>query len=224
MAAVLLVLALGAGLALGRVYGGDFSRLLRTRPDMWQLLAVGLAFQALIRLLGVGGSWAMLLEIPSALALIGFAIANIRIGGMVMVAVGLTLNFVVTVINWGMPTSESAMISAGITTKAAASTLSLDGPRHLATSDDLLRFLGEVIALPGGLVISIGDVLLHIGYVLVVASLMRGRRLRRDLDGDYERRIAPLGRGPAPRRGPGTHPSRLDAGQRPSQRDRTASR
>lgn len=224
MAAVLLALALGAGFALGRACGGDLSRLRHVRPEMWQFLVGGLLLQAIVRVSGVGGSWAMLLEIPSALALITFAVSNIRIGGMVLIATGLTLNFVVTVINWGMPTSESALISAGITTKAAADTVSLNGPRHLASSDDLFRFLGEVIALPGGLVISIGDVLLHLGYVLVVASLMRGRRVRRDLDGNYERRIAPLGRGPAPRRGPGTHPSRLDSGQRPSQHDRTASR
>lgn len=210
MAALLTVLAIGAGVALGLANGGSFERLRHLRPDMWPAGAAGLALQVLIRLTGMSGTLAVLVEIVSAIALITFAVANIRVGGMVLIVAGLGLNLLPTVVDWGIPTSRSALVSAGVIDDRPEARVELDGPRHVATSDDTLRWLGETIPLPTGQVISIGDVLLQIGYVLVVSSVLRGRVLRRPMDGEYGRRIAPLAEGPARRRGPGLHPSRLD--------------
>jgi hypothetical protein len=128
---------------------------------------------------------------------------------MVLVVAGLALNLGPTVIDWGTPTSRDALVTADIIKESDSGDITLDGPRHVATDSDSLTWLGETIALPTGQVISFGDVLLQFGYLFVTASLVRGRVLRRD-DTSYRRKIAPLGQGPAARRGPGLHPSRLD--------------
>lgn len=213
MAALLTVLAIAAGVGLGIAKGGSLDRLRTFRPDLWQALVGGVALQLLIRVTGVRGTPAVLLEIVSAVALLTFAVANIRIGGMVLVVAGLGLNLLPTVVDWGIPTSRSALDTAGLIDDRPGATVILEGPRHVATADDALRWLGEIIPLPTRQVISIGDVIRHAGYVLVVASLLRGRVMRRPMDGDYGRRIAPLAEGPARRRGPGLHPSRLDHGR-----------
>ena len=212
MAALLTVLAIAAGVARGIANGGRFERVLHFRPELWPVGAAGVAVQFLLRVTGIGGGWAVAIDILSGIALIWFALANIRVGGMVLVVAGLMLNMVPIVINWGMPTSLDALVRSGIVADPPPAVVDLDGPRHVATADDSLRWLGEVIAVPTKQVISFGDGLLQIGYLLVTASLLRGRIVRRDPDGDYPRRIAALGRGPVRRRGPGTHPSRLDRG------------
>ena len=225
MAALLTLLAIAAGAVLGISHGGSIERVLAYRPHLWPALAGGLAVQLLIRVAGIDGGFAVALEIISALALIVFAVANVRLGGMVLVVAGLSLNLVPTVVDWGMPTSRDALVTAGIIERSDRGKVQLDGARHVATDDDSLTWLGEVIALPTGQVITFGDVLLQFGYLFVTASLLRGRVLRDPGSGSYRRRIAPLGQGPARRRGPGLHPSRLDpnaiAAARRSRREAT---
>jgi hypothetical protein len=52
---------------------------------------------------------------------------------------------------------------------------------HLATDDDLLRFLGDVIPLPDPIeqAVSLGDILTYAGVGLVVIGAMRGDVARR---------------------------------------------
>jgi len=210
MAALLTLGAIVAGLVVGLGNGGSLDRIRQYEPQVWQAGLAGLFVQVIIRVGGLSGGWAVVLEIISSLALLAFAVANIRLGGMVLVVAGLALNLVPTVIDWGVPTSRDALETAGIVEKSANGTIKLEGARHVATSADSLTWLGETIALPTGQVISFGDGLLQVGYLLVTASLVRGRVLRRSGAGSYRTRIAPLGQGPARRRGPGLHPSRLD--------------
>lgn len=210
MAALLTLLAIVAGGVVGLTNGGRIDRILEYRPQLWQALAGGLFLQLVIRVAGLDGSLAVVLEIISALALLAFTVSNVRLGGMVLVVAGLSLNLIPTVINWGMPTSRDALVTADIISASDRGTVKLEGARHVATDDDTLTWLGETIALPTGQVISFGDTLLQFCYLFVTASLLRGRVLRQDGGGDYRRRIAPLGQGPARRHGPGLHPSRLD--------------
>lgn len=210
MAALLTLFAIVAGGVLGIANGGRLDRVLEYRPHLWPALAGGLFLQLVIRVAGLDGSLAVVLEIMSALALLAFAATNVRLGGMVLVVAGLALNLVPTVVNWGMPTSRDALVTAGIVEESASGSVELDGARHVATDDDSLTWLGETIALPTGQVISFGDTLLQFGYLFVTASLLRGRVLRDPGTSTYRSRIAPLGQGPARRRGPGLHPSRLD--------------
>ena len=209
MAALLTVLSIIIGIAIGATNGGTLERALLWRPAAWQLLAAGIALQLLLRTGWLGGGWASLVEVISSVCLMVFAAANIRIGGMVLVLGGLVMNFIPMLVNWGTPTSLSALRSAGVVTGSGAANVTVSGARHVATDNDWFRVLGEVIPMPTHQVISLGDLVLLCGYALVIASVMRGRTVRRTAGGTYRERIAPLAKGPANRRGPGLHPSRL---------------
>ncbi len=218
MALVPTLLALGIGVGLGLYWGGSVSNLLEWVPPLWEALVAGVVVTVLLDVVPWSGPVMTLLSIIATGALLAFAVVNIRIGGMVLVAAGLGLNLFVTVINWGMPVSTSALVSAGVLDEADTAEVVLTGGR---TADGaLLGFLGDVIPLPWGQVISIGDVLVLVGLALVVASVLRRYEVGRPVggggrgQGDYRSALDALGRGPAPRRGPGLHPSRMSGSDR----------
>ncbi len=218
MALVPTLLALGIGVGLGLYWGGSVSNLLEWVPPLWEALVAGVVVTVLLDVVPWSGPVMTLLSIIATGALLAFAVVNIRIGGMVLVAAGLGLNLFVTVINWGMPVSTSALVSAGVLDEADTAEVVLTGGR---TADGaLLGFLGDVIPLPWGQVISIGDVLVLVGLALVVASVLRRYEGGRPVggggrgQGDYRSALDALGRGPAPRRGPGLHPSRMSGSDR----------
>ena len=219
MALVPTLLALGVGLALGLHWGGQLSNVTTWVPPLWQALVAGLVLTVLVDVVPVGGGFMAFLSIVGTGLLLAFAVVNVRIGGMVLVVAGLGLNLLVTLVNWGTPVSRGALESAGVVS-GSAQALTLHGGRKLADGT-LFGFLGDVIPLPWGQVISIGDVLLLVGLALVTASVVRryevgsGSRSGPGRGGyggprDYRSALDALGRGPAPRRGPGLHPSRLD--------------
>lgn len=210
-----IALAVLAGVGIGLVSGGQMGNLTRWRPDRWQLGVVGLALQVVIRVTSMGGWFAVLVEIISAGLLISFCVLNIRVGGMILIVIGLSMNLIPVVVNWGMPVSRSAVISAGLVEGGSLEETEITGPRHLADEGDHLIFLSEAIPIPPtSQVISVGDVVLLIGFALTISALLRNRFLssgsRRGSRGGipYEEAIASLGDGPAPRRGPGTHPAK----------------
>ena len=228
MALLPTLLAITAGTALGLHWGGRIDNLIAWRPPMWQALVGGVAVLVLLDLLPIGGSFAVLLRVLALGSVLAFGVINMRVGGMVLVVAGTSLDFFVTVINWGMPVSGSALVSAGIVDEADLSAVQLNGGRELADGA-LFGFLGDVIPLPWGHVVSIGDLVVLAGVVLVTASVARryqvgggsshsyesrnGLRLvGRSGPTDYRSALDALGRGPAPRRGPGLHPSRLPDG------------
>ena len=104
----------------------------------------------------------------------------------------------------------AALVSAGVVdTESQLDTLVLSGGNEVADGA-FLGFLGGIIPLPWGQVLSIGDVLWLVGLSLVTASVMRRYEVRgRGGRGSYSDSLSALSRGPAPRRGPGLHPSRL---------------
>jgi uncharacterized protein YukE len=241
------LLAIGIGVALGLHWGGRVDNLLAWRPPLWQALGAGVSLLVVLDLVPIGGAFAAFLRILAMVAVMAFTVVNIRIGGMVLVAAGTALDLLVTVLNWGMPVSGSALVSAGIVSEADLATVELNGGRELADGA-ALGFLGDTIPLPWGHVISIGDLLVLVGITLVTASVARryqvgggysafggnGRFNGRGGPSDYRSALDALGRGPAPRRGPGLHPSRLprqragakrrSVGRTPASRSRDGSR
>ena len=224
------LLALGLGIFLGLRGGGRLDNLLAWRPPLWQLLAAGVGMTVLLDLLPWSGWFISFLRIATYGGLLFFAVVNVRIGGMVVVAVGLGLNFLVSLLNWGMPVSTSALVSAGVVSKAEVPDLVLTGGRTVGDGATL-GFLGATIPLPWGHVVSVGDLLVLVGICLVASSVVRRFEVRAaspfgPIGGgrgpaprDYRDALDALGRGPAPRKGPGLHPSRM-AGPR-GQRRRT---
>ncbi len=221
MALVPTLLAIGIGVGLGLLWGGRVSNLLEWVPPLWEALVGGIAVRVLLDLLPWSGFVPSTLAIASTAALLAFALVNVRIGGMVLVVAGLGLNLLVMFVNWGMPVSASALVSSGIVTEKQVGDVVLSGGREVADGG-FLGFLGDVIPLPWGQVISIGDVLVLVGIALVTASVLRryevGRRTPsgrggRGGPGEYRSALEALGRGPAPRKGPGLHPSKLSGAE-----------
>lgn len=217
------LLALAVGVGLGLRWGGSFHNIAQWRPVLPLVGGGGVTLMVLTDVAGVGGAPGVLLRLVALGLVVAFAVINIHTGGMVLVAAGFSLNLFVTLINWGMPTSVGALVSSGIVDdRAAAESLTLTGGREVADGAPL-GFLGDVIPLPWAQVISIGDILWLVGLALVTASVMRRyqvggtrrgnstRPLRSGSRraGTYTQSLSALGRGPAPRKGPGLHPSRL---------------
>ena len=213
MALVPTLLAIGIGLGLGVHWGGQLSNLLDWRPPLWQALAGGVVLGILLDVAPFSGGFMAFLAMVSMGLVLAFAIINIRLGGMVLVAAGMGLNLFVTLINWGTPVSGSALEQAGVVDDAGVAGLALTGGRRLADGS-IFGFLGDAIPLPWGQVISIGDIAVLVGIALVTASVVRRYEVGGGGTGfggprDYRTALDALGRGPAPRRGPGLHPSRL---------------
>jgi hypothetical protein len=170
---IVLLVAFAVGLALG----GSLRSWERMQLHWWGLALVGVALQAI----PVPASWesreaiGWWMLVASYAALLAFVAVNRRIPGAALMVVGLVLNLAVVVPNQGMPVSAHAVdIAAG----DGAVRLPQDSAKHhLATEDDVLRFLGDVIPIPPPfrIVLSIGDVLLYAGIAWFVVIVTRGR-------------------------------------------------
>lgn len=207
VAAIWTAIALLLGGALGYFKGGNIRNLLLWRPALGWLLVAGLTLQLIVRSGNISSGWAVVIECQSAALLLKFVWANRRQGGMVLILVGLVMNLIPTVVHQGLPVSRQAAEAAGVVSSGQA--VQLRGARHFSSTNEPLRFLGEHIVLPPGQVVSPGDIILLAGYGFTLAAILRKRRLRRGSALTYNKRIAPLGHGPAERRGPGLHPSRM---------------
>jgi hypothetical protein len=171
------LIAILAGVALGLSNGGRVENLLAWRPVAWKLAVGGLAVQLLFKILPLSGGFAVVLDIVSMAALIAFALLNIRVGGMVVVVIGLSLNLLPTLVDWGTPVSPNALVTAGLVSRSSLDDVHLEGPRHLQDDGDSVAWLGEVIALPTHQAISLGDLILLLGEMLVVSALLRNRHV-----------------------------------------------
>ena len=156
MALLPTLLAIGIGVGLGLHWGGRLDNLLAWRPPAWQVLAVSVTVLIVMDLLPVSGALVTFVVIAAMGGALAFAVINVRIGGMVLVVAGLGLDLLVTIVNWGMPVSGAALVSAGIVSEADLDTVALHGGRVLSDGA-LLGFLGDTIPLPWGHVVSIGD-------------------------------------------------------------------
>ena len=206
------LLALAVGTGLGLRWGGSPDAVLDWRPNRWQVGLAGVTLVIVSDLSGLTGGTAVVLRILAGALVLYFAVVNVRTGGMVLVIVGVGLNLFVTVINWGMPVAGSALVTSGVVEKAGElDGVVLSGGRRLGDGA-ILGFLGDTIPLPWGQVISLGDLLWLAGLALVTASVMRHYEVRsraRQSSRSYGDSLSALDRGPAPRRGPGLHPSRM---------------
>jgi hypothetical protein len=112
----------------------------------------------------------------SFVILAAFAIVNIRTTGFWLILAGIALNFTVIVVNEGMPVSRAAIVASG--QASTVDELVTDGgaKHHLASGEDELRFLGDVIAIRAlEQAISIGDVFTYGGVMVLIVAGM-GRR------------------------------------------------
>jgi len=173
--------ALLAGCIVGLVRGGSFRRLEAVRLARVPLVFVALALQiaAASTEFAAGGRVALGLTLAAYAGVGWFAVANRREIGMPLLALGAVSNFVAIAVNGGMPVSDDALHRAGL----ADPYLSRSGgviraAHHVLTDRDRLRFLTDIIPLRYGTVVSVGDLLIWAGIILLVQHLVVGRRGR----------------------------------------------
>ena len=169
----LVLAAFTVALCLGFVLGGRLSNLAVIRVRWAPAALVGLLMQfAPVP----GRTLPLVMLYASFVVLTAFAIANIKLVGFPLILIGIVCNFTVIAANSGMPVTEHALEASG-----QASTLQLlieqgGAKHHLATTDDRLLFLGDVIPLgPIQQAVSVGDVLTYGGVMLLIVAGMRRR-------------------------------------------------
>jgi Family of unknown function (DUF5317) len=175
----LIALALVLGVVAGSLRGGRLSRLSELRVRYAPLALLGL----LLQLVNPPGRWPLVMLISSFVLLVVFIVANLRITGFALLLIGVSMNFAVIFVNGGMPVSRAAVIASGQTDTLEGLAQHRGVKHHLASSDDRLLFLGDVIAIPQPVaqVISIGDVFTYAGVSVVIAAAMRRRERSSEL-------------------------------------------
>ena len=164
---LLTVAAVLIGLGIGLALPPRTTRFARPRIRLWPLLAVGVVGQIVAnRLTGHG---AVVIGLIALSLLIGFAVANLHLTGMGVMAIGLGLNLLVMMMNGGMPVSARALRAADVPAGE------LQGARHLEGSGDELTVLGDIIPF-GGQVVSYGDLIIAVATADVIAHLVRRQR------------------------------------------------
>jgi hypothetical protein len=172
---VFIILAVPMGLVLGFLMGGRLDRLSEVRFEWAWLAVVGLTAQVLLFSTPIGGSFRGGVGEAIYVASTGLVLVavwrNLRVPGLALVALGAISNLAAIVANDGvMPTTPEALAAAGLDP--------LDGFSNSAVLEDpALAPLTDIFALPPWLpfanVFSIGDVLIALGIVIVVAIGMR---------------------------------------------------
>jgi len=168
--------ALIIAIVVGYLMGGRLSNLANLRIRWAPLAIVGLVMQVI----NPPGRWPLVMLIGSFVLLLAFAIVNRHVLGFWLILVGISLNFLVIGLNSGMPVSSQALGASGQEDTVGQLTDNADSyvKHHLATDDDRLLFLGDVIALrpPVKQAISVGDIFTYGGVMVVVVGGMRRRR------------------------------------------------
>ena len=170
----------GVALVVVLVTQGSFSQLLRLPIQSIWMVLVALAIQILLasvdipadRLddLGFG------LVMASYAFLLAFCFVNLRISMMWIIGVGIALNALVIGLNQGMPTRDNEVTTrSGRTIEEPIERTAKHRPE---SDDDLLPFLGDKVRVPDPVdeVISIGDVVIGLGIILVCYQASRVRR------------------------------------------------
>jgi hypothetical protein len=170
---VFVLYAVVIGVAVGYLLGGRLDALgaLRLR---WPWLAIaGLAFQVVLfsgavddRLGGLGPA----LYVLSTAVVLAVVVANVRVPGLAIVAVGAVSNMAAILANGGhMPADPGALAVAGLEPDTGFS-------NSVVTDQPALRPLTDIFALPDAMpfanVFSIGDVLIAVGIAIAIAAGM----------------------------------------------------
>lgn len=166
--------AIPLGIVIGYLLGGRLDRLGEVRFHWAPLAIVGLLAQIVLFAEPVAsavGPWGPPIYVASTAAVLVAVIRNWRVPGLVIVALGAASNIAAIVANGGvMPASPEAV--------SALDPVGGEGfSNSVVMADPALRPLTDLFALPAWLpfanVFSIGDVLIGVGLVVVIAAGMR---------------------------------------------------
>ena len=168
--------AIPIGIALGYLFGGRLERLGELRFEWGWLAVVGLLIQIVLFSgfvdAGLGRGVGEAVYVASTGAVLVAVWRNLSVPGLPLVAVGAISNLAAIVANEGiMPTTAEALAAAGMEAEEGFS-------NSAVVANPALAPLTDIFALPQWVplsnVFSIGDVLIGLGIVLVIALGMRG--------------------------------------------------
>jgi len=174
---VFVIYAVPLGLLAGRLLGGRLAGL-ATMRFRWAWLAIGgLAAQVILfggavdRLIGAAGP---ALYVASTVVVLIAVLANLRLPGLPLVALGAASNLAAILANGGsMPADPGAYALAGLERGGGFS-------NSVVTETPALPPLTDIYALPDAFpfanVFSIGDVLIAVGIAVAIAAGMRRAR------------------------------------------------
>ena len=166
-------------LVIGHLLGGRLRNVSQIHLSWAWMALVGLALQFVT---GPGSTVPLACLYLSFFFLVAFVVKNIEVFGFPVILVGILLNLVVIGINGGMPVSKHALRASDQQQFMSDLENNPFPKHHLATDDDQLRFLGDVIPIPAPVAqaISVGDILTYGGVGMVIVSAMRTPMRRED--------------------------------------------
>ena len=169
----LLLFAIPLALMVGLLLGGRISNLAEI-SFRWPLAAIaGIALQ-FVPVAGTTGAIVLTLSFVCLFVAVGM---NRRLPGFVLLLIGLWLNFVVITVNQGMPVTRHAIIASGQAETLSGLKALESSKHHLATRDDQLLFLGDVVPIgpPVKQAVSVGDLIAYAGAMWFIVAAMRRR-------------------------------------------------
>ena len=197
---LLFLLVAGAGVAVGMARGGNVGGLRDPGVRAARLGLACLAVQCLVvvlplRAVGLPLALGPVLLLAALATLVGVARPNARLPGVPLFALGLLLNLLVVLVNFGMPVPAGTLERAGITLEQPAP----DRPdaKHVLQRDGTrLGLLGDRLAVrPLRTVTAYGTVIELAGLFLLLQHLVRGpgpfRREDGTAHGAHEARTVP---------------------------------
>jgi Family of unknown function (DUF5317) len=171
---VFILYAVPLGLLLGLLLGGRTTGLAQLRFRWSWLFLAGLIVQLVLFFDPVSrrvGDLGPPIYVGSTAVVLAAVLANARIAGIPIVALGALSNFAAIVSNGGyMPADPDALASVGKTAPLVYSNSSV-------VAHPMLGFLTDVFVLPAWVpmanIFSIGDVLIGLGVMAVIVLAMR---------------------------------------------------
>jgi hypothetical protein len=166
--------AVPIGLLLGLLLGGRPAGLATLQFRYGWVMVAGLLVQVVLfspAITDIVGELGPPIYMISTGVVIASVLMNLRITGMAVVALGAISNLLAIALNGGyMPADAGAMAALG---KTAPTTYS----NSAIVAEPVLKPLTDIFALPTWVpftnVFSVGDVLISIGVVIVIAAAMR---------------------------------------------------
>jgi hypothetical protein len=188
-----LILAILPGIVVGLLLGGRIGRLadLRLRSLWLFYAAIGLqlvAYPSIIMPYALPDRAATTLQVLSYAALVAITMINRRLPGMVIAGVGMLSNLAAILLNGGhMPALPAAMRAAGLTFTGVDNNSVADAA---PTAPWLVDRFAAPHWLPGANIYSVGDILIVLGVIVLVAAGMGARLpfLRRAAGSQLDRR------------------------------------
>ncbi|MGH2710864.1 MAG: DUF5317 family protein [Actinomycetota bacterium] len=178
----LILMTMAGAILVGFATGGRLGNLLERRFRWSGIAIAGLSMQFVP--LPASLEWLGLpILIVSFVPLCLFVGANMRLPGAGLILMGVLMNFAVIAANQGMPVSRHALVESN--QQATLESLIEQGGirHHLASSEDVLLPLGDVIPVGGFIhqAVSLGDIFAYGGVGWMLLAGMQPVRRRKSL-------------------------------------------